>query len=82
MINNNIENSLSNYISQSDFIGEDTYSHIAFMSIGASLPDGITNPTRLGILMVNLSDYSPDVWRRILTTEDLSEIYTSISSCI
>ena len=82
MINNNIENSLSNYISQSDFIGEDTYSHIAFMSTGATLPSGVSNPTRLGILMANLSDYSPDVWRRVLTTEDLSEIYASIDSCM
>ena len=62
--------------------GVNTYSHIAFIP---SASDGVEldlSDAEIG-LYGNISYDGEDAqWRRFLTTDDLSEIYTSISSCI
>lgn len=83
MINNNIEDAdfLSNYISQSDFYGVNTYNHIAFIPSASDGVDLDLSDAEIG-LYGNISYGEDAQWRRLLTTDDLSEIYTSMSSCI
>lgn len=83
MINNNIEDAdfLSNYISQSNFYGVNTYSHIAFIPSALDGVDLDLSDAEAG-LYGNISYGDNAIWRRFLTTDDLSEIYTSMSNCI